>query len=271
MRIGIIGAGNIGSILARHFRQLEHEVLIANSRGPETLTQFAKEIGALAATASGAANGVDLMVLTIPLKGVPSLPKDLFIHLPKASPIIDTGNYYPPRDGHIVEIDGGMVESEWTSGILGRPVVKAFNNITAGSLQQRGLPKGTKNRIALPVSGENAAAKRQVMDLVEAIGFDAFDAGSLADSWRYQPGTPAYCPDPNTKELRSLLQRADRKKAPKSRDSASKMLGDVVLTFPHSEMVRVLRVTTGLDSFNPRNWLALARLLLAVLKSKVKR
>jgi 8-hydroxy-5-deazaflavin:NADPH oxidoreductase len=128
------------------------------------------------------------------------LQLDLLIHLPAMSPIIDTGNYYPPLDGRIQEIDAGMVESEWTSRNLGRSVIKTFNNITADSLRWKALPKGAKNRIALPVAGDDAQLKRQVMDLVEAIGFDAFDAGPLPESWRYQPGTPAYCPDPTIEQ-----------------------------------------------------------------------
>jgi predicted dinucleotide-binding enzyme len=270
MKIGIIGAGNIGSILARHFRQLQHTVLIANSRGPETLSRIAQETGAIPVPVSEAANGVDLLVLTIPMKGVPSLPKDLLAHLPATAPIIDTGNYYPPRDGQIREIDAGLVESEWTSRILGRPVIKIFNNIFADSLLRKGLPKGAKNRIALPVAGDNPQSKRLVMDLVEAIGFDAFDAGSLSESWRYQPGTPAYCPDPTIEQLSSLLERADPEKAPKSRDNSSQLLGKVILEFPQPELVRVVRLSAGLDRFTPRSWMALARLLLAVVASRLR-
>ena len=269
MKIGMIGAGNIGSVLARHLRRLGHTVLVANSRGPETLSQLARDTGAIPVLASEAARGVDLLVLTIPLKGVPSLPKGLLTHLPATAPILDTGNYYPPRDGRILEIDAGVVESEWTSRILGRPVIKAFNNLTADSLVRKGLPKGAKNRIALPVAGDDAQAKRLVMDLVEAVGFDAFDAGSLSESWRYQPGTPAYCPDPTIEQLPSLLQRANREKAPKRRDSSSQMLGKVALQFPQPELVRVVRLSAGLDTFKPRSWMALVRLLFAVLGSRL--
>ncbi len=269
MKIGIIGAGNIGSILARRLQQLQHTVLIANSRGAETLARVARETGATPVSAAEAASGVDLLVLTIPAKNVPSLPRDLLAHLPATAPIIDTGNYYPPRDGRIREIDDGLTESEWTSRILGRPVIKTFNNITADSLQRKGMPKGAKNRIALPVSGDDPQAKRLVMALVDALGFDAFDAGSLSESWRYQAGTPAYCPDPTLEQLPSLLQRADREKAPRNRDNSSKMLGNAVLEFPQPELVRVIRLSTGLDTFKPRSWMALFRLLFAVLSLRV--
>ncbi len=150
-------------------------------------------------------------------------------------------------------------------------MIKTFNNITWGSLQDKGLSKGAKNRIALPVAGDDYPSKRFVMDLVEALGFDAFDAGSLSESWRYQPGTPAYCPDPNLKELPLLLQRADRAKAPKSRDSSSRMMGKVVLEFPQPELVRVARLFAGMDTFKPRSWMALARLLFAALASRLIR
>jgi 8-hydroxy-5-deazaflavin:NADPH oxidoreductase len=270
MKIGVIGAGHIGSVLARHFQRSHHTVLIANSRGPETLSQVVRETGAIPVSVLEAANDVDLLVITIPMTSVQSLPKDLINHLPATSPIIDTGNYYPALIGKIPEIDAGMVESEWTSRMLGRPVIKTFNNITADSLLRKGLPKGAKNRIALPVAGDDAQLKRVVMKLVESIGFDAYDAGSLSESWRYQPGTPAYAPDPTIRQLPSLLQRADRERAPKSRDGAAKMLGRVVLEFPQPEMVRVVRLSIGLDTFKPRSWMALIRLVFAVTRSRLK-
>ena len=149
MKIGILGAGNIGSALALHFRRLRHTVLIANSRGPETLSQVARETGAIPVAAAKAAKGVDQLVIAIPMKSMPSLPKDLLSELPASSPIIDIGNYYPLRDGVIPEIARGVIESEWTSRVLGRPVIKVFNNIVAVSLLHKGLPKDSKGRIAL--------------------------------------------------------------------------------------------------------------------------
>ena len=210
MNIGIIGAGNIGSALANHFRRLGHTVWIANSRGPETLQDLARKTGAKPVPISEVATGVDLLVLTIPLKSVPSLPKNLLAKLPATSPIIDTGNYYPLRDGTIPELAEGMVESEWTSRALGHPVIKAFNNIVADSLVRKSLPKGSKSRIALPIVGDDSEAKERVMALVDQIGFDALDAGPLSESWRYQPGTPAYCPDPTIQQLPNLLEQANR-------------------------------------------------------------
>ena len=159
MKVGIIGAGNIGSALANYFHGVGHTVWIANSRGPDTLQDVARKTGAKPVLLSEVAIDADLMVLTIPLKSVPLLPRDLLTRLPATSPIIDTGNYYPLRDGRIVELAEGMVESEWTSRALGRPVIKAFNNIVADSLVTKSLPNGSKHRIALPVAGDESRAK----------------------------------------------------------------------------------------------------------------
>ena len=153
MKVGIIGAANIGSALAGHFRKLQHSVLIANSRGPETLYQVVQTTGAVPVAIRETAKGVDLLVIAIPMKSLPSLPKDLLSELPASSPIIDTGNYYPLRDGVIPEIERGMIESEWTSHVLGRSVIKVFNNIVADSLLHKALPKSAEGRIALRSQG----------------------------------------------------------------------------------------------------------------------
>ena len=266
MKIGIIGAGNVGSALAGHFRRLQHTVLIANSRGPETLSPVAQKTGATPVAILEAARGVDLLVIAIPMKNVPLLPKDLLAHLPAASPIIDTGNYYPLRDGVISEIKKGMIESEWTSHMLGRPVVKAFNNIIADSLVRKAFPRGSKDRIALPVSGDDGRSKQLVMALLDKMGFDAIDAGLLSESWRYQPGTPAYCPDPTIQQLPLLLKRARRDKAAGNRDRAAKLMAKLPSDFPPQELVRVARLSAGLDTLKPRSWLAVMRFGFAALR-----
>ena len=267
MRIGIIGAGNIGSALAGHFRKPRHSVLIANSRGPETLSQTVQTTGAVAVAIREIAKGVDLLVVAIPMKSLPSLPKDLLSELPASSPIIDTGNYYPLRDGVIPEIERGMIESEWTSHVLGRPVIKVFHNIVADSLLRRALPKGAKGRIALPVSGDDLKSKQLVMTLLDTIGFDAIDGGLLSDSWCYQPGTPAYCPDPTIDQLPILLRRAKRDQAPANRDQAAKIMAKLPPDFSPQELVRVARLSAGLDTFKPRSWLAALRLGFAALRA----
>lgn len=159
------------------------------------------------------------------------------------------------RDGRIAEIDDGIIESEWTSKMLGRPVIKAFNNIVADSLLNKAMPKGSKHRIALPVSSADPWQKQIVIQLIDAIGFDAIDAGPLSASWRYQPGTPAYCSDPTIHQLPKLLKRARRDKAPKSRDKAAKVMAELPPNLAPQDLVRVARLTAGLDTLQPR-WLS---------------
>jgi len=207
MNIGIIGAGHIGSALAVRLVSLGHSVRIANSRGPETLKDVAQKTGATPVTAQEAARHGDIIVVTIPLKNIPDLPKDLFTGIAADVPVIDTSNYYPIlRDGRMPELDtGDLTESEWVQRHLGRPVVKVFNNIFANHIETKGLPKGTAGRIALPVASDDAAAKQKVMALVEELGFDPVDNGSLHESWRQQPGTPGYGADLSADKLRALL------------------------------------------------------------------
>lgn len=207
MKIGIIGAGFIGSALAVRLTSLGHSVLIANSRGPETLGEVAQKTGAIPATAYEAARYGEITVVTIPLKNIPELPKDLFDGVSADVPVIDTSNYYPLlRDGQIPELESGdLTESEWVQAHLGRPVVKVFNNILAADLEKLGQPAGTPGRIALPVAGDEAVAKQHVMALVEELGFDAVDGGNLHESWRQQPGTPCYLANLPAAELQQQL------------------------------------------------------------------
>jgi 8-hydroxy-5-deazaflavin:NADPH oxidoreductase len=215
MKIGIIGAGNIGGTLTRRFRALGHEVLVANSRRPETIRELAKETGAKAVTPKEAARAGEVVIVTIPEGHIPELPRDLFAEVPDNVVVVDTGNYYPRhRDGRIAEIEAGLSESRWVEKQLGRPVVKAFNNIYARHLLEKGRPAGTSDRIALPVAGDNPKAKAVVMKLVDQLGFDAVDAGGLDDSWRQQPGTPVYAADFNAEGVRRALTEASRKRPP---------------------------------------------------------
>lgn len=209
MRIGIIGAGQIGGTLTRRLRALGHEVFVANSRGPETLADLAAETGAKPVTPAEAAAQGEVIVVTIPEARVRELPKDLFARTPPRAVVIDTGNYYPrERDGRIDEIEDGMTESRWVERQLGRPVVKVFNNIAARSLLTRGRPAGAPDRVALPVAGDDPAAKAIVLRLVEELGFDGVDAGGLDESWRQQPGTPVYGTDRNLEGVRHGLAQA---------------------------------------------------------------
>lgn len=209
MKIGIIGAGHIGGTLARRLTAVGHEVKIANSRGPETLADLARESGAKAVTVADAVKDVGLIIVTIPEKNIPVLGRSVFEHVPAGIVIVDTGNYYPrERDGRIAAIEEGMPESVWMSGQIGRPVIKVFNNIYAQHLLENGKPHGAAGRIALPVAGDDATAKKLVMALVDQLGFDPVDAGSLAESWRQQPGTPVYCGDFDAAGVRKALAEA---------------------------------------------------------------
>jgi hypothetical protein len=222
MKIGIIGAGNIGGTLARRLAKLGHQVTIANSRGPESLAAFARESGARAATVEEAARSGDVVIVSIPLKSIPELPRDLFKGVPDTVVVIDTGNYYPrQRDGRIDPIERGTTESRWVADRLGRPVVKAFNNIYAQHLLERGKPKGTAGRIALPIAGDDPKAKEVVTRLLDELGFDAVDGGGLDDSWRQQPNTPVYGTDFDAAGVRRGLQEAKRERPAEFRAEAA--------------------------------------------------
>ena len=209
MKIGILGAGQIGGTLARRLAVLGHDVSIANSRGPETLAALANETGAKAVTPEQAAHAGDVVVVTIPLKSIPRLPAGLFAGVPDDVVVVDTGNYYPQqRDGRIDAIERGTTESRWVAERLGRPVVKAFNNIYARHLLEQGKPRGATGRIALPVAGDDRRAKDVVIRLLDELGFDGVDAGSLDESWRQQPGTPVYGTDLDAAGVRKALAEA---------------------------------------------------------------
>jgi 8-hydroxy-5-deazaflavin:NADPH oxidoreductase len=222
MKIGIIGAGQIGTTLTRRFTALGHKVFVANSRGPQTLSDLAAETGAIAVSVPEAVRGVDLVVVTIPEKNIPSLPAGLLADTPDRVVVVDTGNYYPrQRDGRIDEIEAGLTESQWVAQQLGRPVIKAFNNIYARHLLELGRPKGSPGRIALPVAGDDKAAKAIVLKLVDELGFDGVDAGGLDQSWRQQPGTPVYGTDLDAESVRRALSEANNQRTLEWRGTAN--------------------------------------------------
>lgn len=210
MTIGLIGAGHIGSQAARLAVRNGHNVVISNSRGPDTLADLVAELGPLAraATPEEAATAGDIVVVTIPLKNYREVPV-----APLAGKIVlDTNNYYPQRDGHIAELDD---ESTTVSELLqahlpSSKVVKAFNHITAPQLTIDGTPPGTPNRRALAIAGDDMQAKATVTELLDQFGFDTVDAGPLAEGWRIQRDTPGYGPRRNAEELRADLAAAKR-------------------------------------------------------------
>lgn len=196
MRIGIIGAGLIGGTLVRRWRELGHDVYVANSRDPETLADLAAETGATAVWAKDAATDADVVVVSIPQKNVPDLADGIVAARKPGAPVIETNNYYPQqRDGEISAIEDGQVESEWVADLIGAPVYKVFNGIWWKHLLESGKPSGTPDRIALPIAGEDGPGRELVHALVDDLGFDPVDAGPIAESWRQQPGTPVYGKD----------------------------------------------------------------------------
>ena len=243
MDIGIIGSGNIGSTLVRHLTALGHQVSIANSRGPASLAALAAETGATAATVEQAARAQDVVIISIPEAAVPQLPRDIWATT--SAVIVDTGNYYPFRDTTIEPIEAGQVESVWVAEQLGRPIAKAWNSIVADSLARKGTTKGTPNRIALPVAADRETDRQVAMALVEDTGFDGFDAGALADSWRQQPGSPSYCTDLTAEELPSALASAEAARLPKRRDLAIEAIqeraGDSATNLDWEYLVRLTR------------------------------
>ena len=222
MKIGIIGAGQIGGTLTRRFTALGHEVAVANSRGPETLADLAAETRAKPVSIEEAARFGEVVIVTIPEKNIPNLPRDLFAATSDTVVVVDTGNYYPrQRDGRIAGIEAGLTESRWVAQQLNRPVIKAFNNIYAEHLLNMGKPKGTPGRIALPVAGDDPAAKAIVLKLVDELGFDGVDAGTLDDSWRQQPATPVYGKDFDAEGVRRALSQASKERKPEWRGTPS--------------------------------------------------
>ncbi|XIG75020.1 NADP oxidoreductase [Streptomyces sp. SGAir0957] len=193
MKIGIIGAGNIGGNLTRRLTAVGHDVHVANSRGPHTLTALAEETGATPATIEDAVRDAEVVVVTVPLKAVPKLPDGFIEGASDGVTVIDTGNYYPQqRDGKIAEIEEGLTESRWTERQIGHQVVKVFNGTYAQDILDKPRPSGDPQRVALPISGDDKVAKQVVTALLDEIGFDTVDAGGQDESWRQQPGTPVY-------------------------------------------------------------------------------
>jgi predicted dinucleotide-binding enzyme len=190
--IGLIGSGHIGGTVARLAVDAGHDVVLSNSRGPETLSDLVTQLGphARAATPAEAAAAGDVVVVTIPLRAYPDVPVEPL----RGKVVIDTNNYYPERDGHIAELDDGSTTS---SELLQRHlpesrVVKAFNNISFSHLGSLQRPAGHPERSVLAIAGDDEAARRTVSEFLDSIGYDAYDVGPLAEGRRYQPGTPAY-------------------------------------------------------------------------------
>ncbi|MGY1605765.1 MULTISPECIES: NADPH-dependent F420 reductase [unclassified Geodermatophilus] len=214
--IGIIGAGHIGTALAQAATDAGYDVVLANSRGPETLSDLVQSIGARpsrrgsvrAATAAEAGTAGDLVVVTVPLRAIGDIPVEPLV----GKVVLDTNNYYPERDGHVAELDdGSTTSSELLQAHLPTSrVVKAFNHVLAAHITARRSVPGTPNRRAVAIAGDDASAREAAASLIDDLGFDVVDLGPLAEGWRVQPGTPGYGPDLDATGMRRATAEAAR-------------------------------------------------------------
>lgn len=237
MKFGIIGAGPIGASISNKLVKNGHEVKIADARDIEHLE--GKDIAGTPVNVEEVITNIDVLLLSLPLHVMPSI-RPLIDQVADGVIIADTSNYYPFRDNEIEEIDNGMVESVWVSKQIGKPVIKAFSNQLAYTLENKGAPEGTTGRIAMAIAGDDPAQKQVMIDVVNELGFDAVDGGSLNDSWREQPGTPAYCTELTKEELLEALNKADKEKAPVQRD---KVMEKFSAGMTHEDIVRINRET----------------------------
>ena len=218
MKIGVIGTGSMGEVIISKLSAAGHDLKIANSRGPESLKDFAIVVGARAVAVEDAVKDADVVFLVIPNKNVPDLPEGLFEKVKLGTVVINTLNYYPFRDGQIEDLDNGMVESDWVSKLIKYPVVKSFNTMFAHSMIRDKPSSGSEARIALPFSGDEPKSKEIVAELIDSIGFDPVDIGGIAQSWRQEPGSPLYCTDLTKEELLFWYPKTKRDLLPGRRE-----------------------------------------------------
>ncbi|MEK4439224.1 NADPH-dependent F420 reductase [Paenibacillus sp. FSL K6-2862] len=212
MKFGIIGAGQIGSTISNKLVKNGHEVKIADARGIERLE--GKELTGTPVSVEDVIENIDVLIISIPLPALPSI-RNVIEKVGDEVIVVDTSNYAPfIRDNKIEEIEDGMVESVWVSNQLGRPIIKAFNNLLTETLEKKGKTEGSQGRIAMAIAGDSQSQKQTIKKIVNEMGFDTVDSGSLIDSWRHQPGTPAYCTELTKEELTNALKYANKEKAP---------------------------------------------------------
>ncbi|AEB28901.1 NADP oxidoreductase coenzyme F420-dependent [Carnobacterium sp. 17-4] len=235
MKIGIIGAGPIGTNIAKKLVNNGHDVKIADTRGLDNMA--GKEISGTHVTVEDVIKNIDILIISLPSHVMPNI-RTIIDQVDKDVIVVDTSNYYPFRDSKIEDIENGMVESLWVSKQLGRPVIKAISNQLAHTLENKGTTEGTSGRIAMTVSGDDQLQKQLVMGLVNDLGFDSVDSGPLSESWRQQPGTPAYCTELTKDELIDALKKANKEKAPLLRD---KVMENFSPDFTHSDIVNLNR------------------------------
>ena len=245
MKITVIGAGAIGGNLASKLASAGHDVHVADARGTEAIAAEVVESGAKPVEVDAAVSDRDVIILSIPFDRVPELA-DLIAKAPAETIVVDTSNYYPFLNGEIDAVnaannDDPAVETEYNSALLGRPLVKAWNAALAGTQQAKAAPAGTPGRIAIPVAADSPDSRRVVMQLVDDTGFDPYDAGVLADSWRQQPMGPGYCTELTLDELERALARADRVKDTAVRDSIGERMAALGDSFTHDDVVEMNR------------------------------
>lgn len=217
MKIGIIGAGTIGSLLVQKLSKAGHDVKVAAKNGPESIDRDVLSQGGRAVTSEEAVTNVDAIIVSIPPNSMPDVAY-LFADIAADTVVIETSNYFPQRDGNITALDDGIPASVWVSEQLGRPVAKAWNTMATKSFAVNSRPAGAEDRLAMPVAADRDRDRLVAMGLVEDSGFDAVDAGPLSESWRQQPGSPVYCTDLTRDEIPTALSAAERDRLPKRRD-----------------------------------------------------
>lgn len=250
MKIGIIGTGAIGGTIAKKMAAAGHSVKVSNSDHGGKLKARALELGVSAATIVDVVKNVDVIILSVPTIAISTLPTDLLANVPENVIVVDTSNYYPFRDADIEEIKSGKVESVWVSEHMGRPVIKAFNNLLAETLANGGKKPDAEDRIAMAIAGDDKEKKNTIAVLINDAGFDAVDSGDLSESWRHQPGTPAYCTELNAEELKQALSDGVKEEAPTLRDKTIADLSSLPSYPSHQDVVKYNR---GLFQKNPKS------------------
>lgn len=238
MKFGIIGAGTIGSIISKKLVKNGHDVKIADARGIEHLE--GKELAGTPVLIEDVMTNIEVLIISLHLTALPSI-RNIIEQVGEEVIVVDTSNYYPSRDQKIAEIENGMVESDWVSNQLGKPIIKAFNNLLAHTLENEGTPEGTSGRIAMAIAGNDVSQKQIIMDVVNQLGFDTVDSGSLSDSWRQQSGTPAYCTELTKEELTKALEKANKEKAPFLRDKVIEKLSASNFPLANKDIVNMNR------------------------------
>lgn len=246
MKIGILGAGSIGTTLARKLAAAGHDVKVANSRGPETIAAEVLETGARAATAQDAVSDVDVAILSMPHSGFDKV-RHLVATLPLHTVVIDTSNYFPQRDGVNPAIEAGQVESEWIQEYFGRPIVKAWNAIGTVPFAENGRPQRHPDRVAIPVAGDRDADRQIAIVLMNDTGFDGYDAGTLAASWRQQPGSPVYCTNLSYDEIGPALAAAERERLPARRDLSVAIFSERFGPGRNADAETIIRISRALQ------------------------